>query len=129
MTEYYTVKRIDNSRLVRTAAPGKVRECGRRVVVGAALAGCLLVYVWQHFECIQLRYQIEQLQSQRTQAAELNQQLHLEVATLRSPGRVDAIARNQLGLTVPVPGQVAPVAESTETVLAQERSGGPTPRP
>ena len=45
---------------------------------------------------------------QRTQAAQLNQQLHLEVATLRSPMRVDAIARNQLGLTVPVPGQVAP---------------------
>ena len=40
--------------------------------------------------------------------ADLNQQLQLEVATLRSPMRVDTIARNQLGLTVPVPGQVAP---------------------
>jgi cell division protein FtsL len=129
MTEYYTVKRIDNSRLVRTAAPAKLREFWRRVAVGAALATCLLVYVWQHFECIQLRYQIERLESERIAAAELNQQLHLEVATLRSPGRVDAIARNQLGLTVPVPGQVAAVDVSGDAVLAQARSLVPVARP
>jgi cell division protein FtsL len=129
MTEYYTVKRIDNSRLVRSAAPAKLRECWRRVAVGAAMAACLLFYVWQHFECIQLRYEIEQLDAQRAQATELNQQLHLEVATLRSPGRVDAIARNQLGLTVPVPGQVALVEASGDVVLAQARAAVQAPRP
>ena len=34
----------------------------------AAIAACLLFYAWQHFECIQIRYQIEQLESERTQA-------------------------------------------------------------
>ena len=93
-----------------------MQDFWRRLAVGAAMAACLLFYAWQHFECIQIRYQIEQLDTQRAQAAELNQQLHLEVATLRSPMRVDAIARNQLGLTVPVPGQVAPVDESSDGV-------------
>jgi len=37
--------------------------------------------------------------------------------------RVDSIARNQLGLTVPVPGQVAPVEESSSTVLAEAPRG------
>jgi cell division protein FtsL len=129
MTEYYTVKRIDNSRLIRSAAPAKLREFWRRVAVGAAIAGCLLFYVWQHFECIQLRYAVEQLEAQRTQAAQLNEQLHLEVATLRAPGRVDAIARNQLGLTVPVPGQVAPADASADMVLAQARAAVSTARP
>lgn len=119
MTEYYTVKRIDNSRLVRPAAPAQLHEFWRRVLVGGAIAGCLMFYVWQHFECIQLRYKIEQLDVQRNQAAQLNQQLHLEVATLRAPSRVDAIARNRLGLTVSVPGQVMPASASSETVLAQ----------
>ena len=128
-TQYHTVKRIDNSRLSRPAAPAQLREFWRRVVAGSALACCFMFYVWQHFDCIQLRYQIEQLQSQRTQAAELNQQLHLEVATLRAPGRVDTIARNQLGLTVPVPGQVAPVDASGDVVLAQARTAGQTARP
>lgn len=122
MTEYHTVKRIDNSRLIRPAEPARLRDFWRRLAAGAGLAGCLLFYAWQHFECIQLRYQVEQLESSRAQAAELNQQLHLEVATLRSPARVDAIARQQLGLTVPVPGQVAPAEEPSDAVLAQARA-------
>ena len=128
-TEYYTVKQIDNSRLARPTHPAQVRDFWRRVAVGAAMAACLLSYAWQHFECIQIRYQIEQLDSDRAQATELNQQLHLEVATLRSPMRVDAIARNQLGLTVPLPGQVAPVDESNDGVVAQARAIAQSSRP
>jgi len=129
MTEYLTIKRIDNSRLRRPAPVAQVRDFWRRVGTGAALAACLLFYAWQHFECIQIRYQIEQLSSERTQAAELNEQLHLEVATLRSPGRVDEIARNQLGLTVPVPGQVAPVNAPSDGVLADARPIALSARP
>jgi cell division protein FtsL len=106
-----------------------LRDFWRRLAVGAALAGCLLIYAWQHFECIQVRYQIEQLQTQRTQVNELNQQLHLEVATLRSPMRVDSIARTQLGLTVPAPGQMAPVDGPADGVVAQEREPIFAPRP
>jgi cell division protein FtsL len=129
LTQYHTVKQIDNSRLVRPSPPGQLREFWRRLAVGATLAACLLFYAWQHFECIQIAYQLEQLQTERAQAAELNQQLHLEVATLRSPMRVDAIARNQMGLTVPVPGQVAPVDESSDGVVAQARPVAQSSRP
>jgi cell division protein FtsL len=129
MTEYYTVKRINNSRLVRPAPPARLRDFWRRLAAGSALACCLLVYVWQHFECIQLRYQIESLEQQRVQAGQLNQQLHVEVATLRSPGRVDSIARNELGLTISVPGQVAAVDASADAVVAQARAVALTSRP
>jgi cell division protein FtsL len=122
MTEYYTVKRIDNSRLTRPAPAERLKEFWRRAAAGAALASCVMFYAWQHFACIQMRYQIEQLDTERAQAAELNQQLQLEVATLGSPMRVDAIARNQLGLTVPVPGLVAPSEGPSETVLAEARA-------
>ncbi len=53
--------------------------------------------------------------------AEMNLRLKLEVATLKSPERIDAIARNTLGLTMPVPGQVAPAYGPSEAVLAQAR--------
>ena len=129
MTEYYTVKRIDNSRLSRPVAAAQWKEFQRRLLVGAAMASCLLFYAWQHFECIQLRYQLEQLSSESAQAEELNQQLHLEVATLRSPMRVDVIARNQLGLTVPVPGQVAPADMPGDGVLADARPVAQPARP
>ena len=128
MTEYFTIKRIDNSRLVRPAPPARLRDFWRRVAVGAAMAGCLLSYAWQHFQCIQLRYQVEQLESRRAQAAELNQQLHLEVATLRSPMRVDAMARD-MGLTMPVPGQIAPVDGPSDAVVAEVRAVAQSSRP
>jgi cell division protein FtsL len=129
MTEYFTVKRIDNSRLSRPAPTAQLKDFRRRILTATAMAACLLFYAWQHFECIQMRYQLEQLDQARTQAAELNQQLHLEVATLRSPMRVDSIARNQLGLTVPVPGQVAPAEGASDAVLADARPVALSSRP
>jgi cell division protein FtsL len=128
--DYHTVKRIDNTRLVRHAAPARLRDLWRICAGGAAIAACLLFYAWQHFECIQTRYQVEQLESQRAKAVQLNQQLHLEVASLRSPMRVDTIARNQLGLTVPVPGQVAPAdGQPSDAVVAEAQSASEMPRP
>jgi cell division protein FtsL len=120
-TEYHTVKRIDNSRLARPTHPARLRDFWKRLAIGGALAGCSLFYAWQHFESIQQRYELEHLNSERMKAAELNQQLQLEVATLRSPARVDSIARNQLGLTVPVPAQMAPAEGATDGVLAEAR--------
>ena len=73
---------------------------------------------------MQLRYQLESLKSERAQASELNQELKLEVAGLRAPSRIDEIARAQLKLTAPVPGQVAPLEGPCEPVVAQVRPSG-----
>jgi cell division protein FtsL len=129
MTEYYTVKRIDNSRLSRPIASAHLKEFLRRIAMAGAMALLLLTYAWQHFACIQMRYQIEQLQTNRRQAVELNQQLHLEVETLRAPGRVDDIGRTELGLTVPVPGLANPGEAASDAVLAQARAVIQAPRP
>ena len=128
MTEYYTVKRIDNSRLARPTAANRMREMARLVAMGGLLAGVALLFAWQHFQCIQLRYQLEELKAERAQVGELNQQLKLEVAGLRSPVRIDAIARGELGLSVPGPGQVAPLQGPAEAVLAQARAISPAAR-
>jgi cell division protein FtsL len=124
MTEFFTVKHIDNSRLVRPIAPNRMRECARLVLLGVSIALCAFLYAWQHFETIQLRYHLESLRGERTQAAELNQELKLEVAGLRAPGRIDIIARRQLGLTAPVPGQVAPMDLPPGAVVAEARTMG-----
>jgi cell division protein FtsL len=129
MTEYHTVKRIDNSRLVRPASPARLRDFRRRAIAGAAIAACLLFYAWQHFECIQFRYQLEELESSRAKAAVLNQQLHLEVDTLGSPSRVYAIAGRELGLTVAAPGLATPAEASSDAVLAQARAVAQPSRP
>jgi len=119
MTEFHTVKFIDNSRLIRSAAPDRLHAYCRRVALGAILAAGGLLYAWQHFQCIQMRYRLEELQVERGKAAELHQQLKLEVASLRSPMRIDILARQQLRLTMPAPGQVVPVQAPSEAALAQ----------
>ena len=123
-TEFHTVKRIDNSRLARPIASDRLREMARLIALGALLAAGVLFYAWQHFQYLQLRYRVEALKAQRSQTTELNQQLKLEVAGLRAPSRIDQIARGQLRLTVPVPGQVAPVEGPFEPVVAQVRPAG-----
>jgi cell division protein FtsL len=123
-TEFHTVKRIDNSRLARPIASDRLREMARLIALGALLAGAALFYAWQHFEYLQLRYRVESLKSERSQASELNQQLKLEMAGLRAPSRIDEIARRQLRLTAPVPGQVASLDQPVEPVVAQARPSG-----
>jgi cell division protein FtsL len=116
--EFFTLKRIDNSRLRRQAAPNRFRECARVLALGGVLAAGGLLYAWQHFQCIQLGYQMEELKGERAQALELQQQLRLEKAALSAPGRIDAIARGQLGLTVAVPGRLTPGPVPAGAVVA-----------
>jgi cell division protein FtsL len=125
MTRFHTVKPIDNSRLIRPAPPNRLRELARQVVMGSLLAAVALTYAWQHFECIQLGYQLETMKAELSQKTEMNQELKLEVAGLRSPSRIDEIARNQLGLTMPVAGQIEPVDTPSEPVFAELRPATP----
>ena len=121
MIEYYTVKRIDNSRLVRPACPGRANDFWRRVAAGGAMAACLLFYAWQHFECIQLRYQIQALEGSRVKSAQLNRELNEQYDELHNPARIARYAA-QIGLTVSTPGQVAPSDGQYDAVVAQARA-------
>lgn len=106
MGEFQTVKRIDNSRLVRNFEPAKMRNLCKSMGLGAVVAVFCLLYVFQHFRCIDLSFQLEALKAQEMKAAALNSELELEIAGLENPMRIDVIARRQLGLTEPLPTQV-----------------------
>src|SRR5260370_32513400 len=106
MTEFHTVKRIDNSRIVRHVEPMKMRRLYRTVALGGGIASFFMLYIYQHFRCIDLSFQLEDVKGRQAEAASLNSSLKLEIAGLRNPMRIDVIARRQLGLTEPLPTQV-----------------------
>jgi len=106
MLEFQTVKRIDNSRLVRHVEPVKMRNLYRTAALGGIVAMFFMLYIYQHFRCIDLSFQLEDVKGKQTEAASLNSSLKLEIASLRNPMRIDVIARRQLGLTEPLPTQV-----------------------
>jgi cell division protein FtsL len=75
---------------------------------GLVLVG-ILCYVWQPIQVVRLGYQIEYLAGERAGLMRQQKELRLEAARLRSLRRVEEIARMQLGLTSPKPGQVVTV--------------------
>ena len=104
--EFQTVKRIDNTRLVRHVEPVKLRNYYRTVALGSIVAAFFVLYIYQHFRCIDLSFQLEEVKLEQVKVATLNSSLKLEIASLRNPMRIDVIARRQLGLTEPLPAQV-----------------------
>ena len=106
MMEFHTIKRIDNSRMVRHIEPVKLRNLYKTSALGAIVALCCMLYVYQHFRCIDLSFQLEDMRARQTKMSALNSELRLEIEGLRDPRRIDVIARRQLGLTEPLPTQV-----------------------
>ena len=115
--EIYFSKAIDNSRLVKVEDPRRNREMKQFCTALACLFLLVFTYAWQHFKAIEYGYRIESAKIERDGIAEMNHALRLEDASLRDPGRIDAMAR-RLGLQSPQAGQVMNLDTSGD-------SGGP----
>jgi cell division protein FtsL len=118
--EIYFRKTIDNSRLVKVEDPRRAREMKHFGIALCCLFLLVMGYALQHFRAIEYGYKIESLRSERDGLVEMNRALQLEEASLRDPGRIDAMAR-KLGLQSPQPGQVIRMDSSddaTTPVLA-----------
>jgi hypothetical protein len=103
--EFYFQKTIDNSRLVKVSDPQRRREIRIFSTAVAALFMVMMFYAWQHFSSIEYGYRIEAQKAERDRLVEVNRTLTLEAASLRDPGRIDALAR-KMGLESTQPGQV-----------------------
>jgi len=103
--EIYFAKPIDNSRLVKVEDPKRGREMKQFGVALACLFLLVMTYTWQHFRAIEYGYRVESLKSQRDGLLEMNRALRLEEASLRSPDRIDKLAR-EFGMQPPQAGQV-----------------------
>src|SRR5215470_9757262 len=120
--EVHIEKRIINNHVIREADVKSHRDYIVITVLASMFLFGLFAYGWQHYQWIQYGYRIEEAQKKKEQLSETGRQLRLERATLRSPKRIDAIARRELGMVVPSPGQVVMLnADATLTI--------PSPQP
>ena len=95
----------------------RVRRVLAQALLGAALLMvCGLLVVGLRVQQVHLAYQLDALRAERSHLETLMRQLEVEIATLKSPGRVEARAR-QIGLVTPGREQVR---------LAREFVGGTT---
>jgi cell division protein FtsL len=110
--EIYFHKAIDNSRLVRSVDPVRKREMHMFTATVVICFLMALVYLGQHCNSIEYGYKIEELRANRDQMADVNRTLKLEEATLKEPGRIDALA-HEMGMALPTVGQVQRLDETS----------------
>jgi len=63
-------------------------------------------YVWSNFESTQIGYDLSQLKKEEMRLREINRNLRLELALLRSPQNLEPKAVKELGLRQPTPEQI-----------------------
>ncbi|MCJ7616153.1 MAG: cell division protein FtsL [Desulfobacterales bacterium] len=66
----------------------------------------LLIYTWSRVQCVKVGYEISNENNKNRKLINLQNNLKVELARLKSPERFADIARNQLGLKTPTPEQM-----------------------
>ena len=103
--EYAIKKDVRNNPIVREVDEERQRELWKTVGVASFLVIVLLFSAWQHFQLLRHGYQTEELQRLRATEEETGRRLRLEIDTLKSPRRIEALATQQLRLVAPSPDE------------------------
>ena len=96
---------MTEQRLHREQDPRARRSAALLLLCSIVLVGLALGAVAVRIEQVHLAYRLDALRAERARTDVLLRQLEVELATLRSPGRLEQRAR-QLGMTVPSLTQV-----------------------
>ncbi len=65
-----------------------------------------LFYVWSRLQVTNLEYSISSFEGRLRHLQQESRSLQVEVASLRSPQRIEQVAQQKLGLHLPKPEQV-----------------------
>jgi cell division protein FtsL len=127
--EYAIKKDVRNNPIVREVDERRVRDQWRSMALGLLFVAVLLFSGWQRVELLQHGYRVEQMEKERASQEDLNRHLRLEIETLKSPKRIEALATEQLHLVAPATGaaviieRVVPADPPSASIVAstQER--------
>jgi cell division protein FtsL len=123
--EYAVKKDVRNNPIVREVDEERQRDLWKSVGVACVLVLVLLFSAWQHFELLRHGYHIEAMQRERAAEEETGRRLRLEIETLTSPSRIEALATDQLHLVAPshdeaiVIERVRPADPPAKSVIAR----------
>jgi len=103
-------KRINNAAAVYRDVDVEQRRRFYLLTSLAVIFGLgVLLYGWQHYRWMQLGYEIEILQKKKDDLLNYQKDLIVERENKTQFERIDRIARTELGMTLPAPGQIVPV--------------------
>jgi cell division protein FtsL len=80
--------------------------------IAFVLMAVAITYVWSHVQMTKLEYQIAEEMTQKEQLLDEQRKLKLELATLKSPQRIEAIAKASLNLSYPDRDQIIVIRDT-----------------
>src|SRR6187455_1587429 len=99
--EYAIKKDVRNNPIVREVDRERHREMWRSFAVGSFLVASLVCFGWRHNELVFSGYEIGTFRNQRMAQDKINEQLRLEIETLKSLSRIEEFAKRDLHMVVP----------------------------
>lgn len=105
--------RTDYTKVAAPRALGGIDVVPHRIDLFKYLMICMIVFtivsvfhVWSRFKLVDLNLQISEISRQLNEAGQEQKRLKLEAASLKSPSRIEAIAKNELGMALPTEQQI-----------------------
>ncbi len=95
------------------------RDNFRRVLFALLIISGLLLYVGGKVKIVQLGYQIEVLQREKSELERANRSLLIEASSLSSPARIEEIAIKRLGMVRPAKENVVMVKRKKDRTTSK----------
>ena len=99
--EYAVRKDVRNNPIVREVDAKRKVEMWKTLGFAMLLVVAVMFWTWQHFELLRNGYRLEELQKAQAEEESETRLLKLQIETLRSPRRIEALARGRLNLVTP----------------------------
>ncbi|HEY6838155.1 MAG TPA: cell division protein FtsL [Geobacteraceae bacterium] len=101
----------------KVAAPARFVDLSARrwelfpyvIVVLVLLTSVSIFHVWSRVKVIDLNLQVSDLKRQMKEQQQESNRLSLEVASLKTPARIEELAKGELGMRLPSDQQVVTV--------------------
>lgn len=105
--------RTDFTKVAAPRALGGLDVTPHRIDLFKYLMICMMVFtlvsvfhVWSRFKLVDLNLEISEFNRQMHEADQEKKRLTLEAALLKAPARIEAIAKNELGMALPTDQQI-----------------------
>jgi cell division protein FtsL len=123
--EYAVRKDVRNNPIVREVDAERQAELWKTLALAALVVVAVMFWTWQHFELLRHGYRLDELQKQQAAEEDISRHLRLQIQELRSPKRIEGIARGRLNLVTPtredaiVIERVVPAEPPAKSVVAR----------
>jgi cell division protein FtsL len=99
---YYEVPGLQKKKRTKFRIKGFFLYLGHTLLI----VSLIFLYLWQHLRIKELGYELGRKEKERKVLMGRNQELEIKAAHLRSPERIEEIARSRLGLEPSKEGEI-----------------------